>query len=113
VREVTDFPGKDDGLDPVKNIANITSPVILQAMNFSVHLNDEMVELLNQTAREKGKTRNALIREAVGEWLARRHPGKWPAEVMSFHGIRGIKRFEADRKKLKPPRRPPFDAISA
>lgn len=81
-------------------------------MNFSVHLNDELVERLNQTARESGRTRNALIREAVGEWLGRRRPAKWPAEVMNFRGIRGLKRFEGDRGKLKPPRSP-FDAVPA
>ncbi|MFZ0887527.1 MAG: ribbon-helix-helix protein, CopG family [Candidatus Binataceae bacterium] len=81
-------------------------------MNFSVHLNDEMVERLNQTARESGKTRNALIREAVAEWFSRRRPAKWPAEVMNFRGIRRITRFEENRKKLRPPRSP-FDAVSA
>jgi metal-responsive CopG/Arc/MetJ family transcriptional regulator len=81
-------------------------------MNFSVHLNDELVERLNQTAKESGRARNALIREAVAEWLGRRRSGKWPAEVMNFRGIRRMKRFEEDRKTLKPPRAP-FDAISA
>jgi Arc/MetJ-type ribon-helix-helix transcriptional regulator len=81
-------------------------------MNFSVHLNDELVERLNQTARESGKTRNALIREAVAEWLGRHRPARWPAEVMDFRGIRGLRRFEENRKNLKPPRSP-FDAVSA
>jgi len=81
-------------------------------MNFSVHLNDELVERLKQTARESGRTRNALIREAVGEWLKRRRPDKWPAEVVNFRGIRGIRRFEDERKKLKPPPEP-FDAHSS
>jgi metal-responsive CopG/Arc/MetJ family transcriptional regulator len=80
-------------------------------MNFSVHLSDELVERLNQTARESGKTRNALIREAVAEWLGRRS-AKWPVEVTNFHGIRRIKRFEENRKNLKPPRSP-FDAFPA
>lgn len=81
-------------------------------MNFSVRLNDELVERLNRTAKEGGKTRNALIREAVAQWLGRRQPAKWPAVVMNFRGIRGIKRFEEEREKLKPPRSP-FDAVSA
>jgi len=81
-------------------------------MNFSVHLNDELVERLNQTARESGRARNALIREAIAEWLGRRQPSKWPAEVMNFRGIKGLKRFEDNRKQLKPPRAP-FDAVSA
>jgi len=81
-------------------------------MNFSVHLKDEMIERLNETARESGKTRNALIREAVAEWLERRRPARWPADIVNFGGIRGIKRFEENRKELKPPRSP-FDAVSA
>ena len=81
-------------------------------MNFSVHLSDDLVERLNQTARESGKTRNALIREAVGEWLGRRRAAKWPAEVTNFRGIRRIKRFEENRKNLTPPRSP-FDAFPA
>ncbi len=81
-------------------------------MNFSVHLNEELVRRLNEAAKESGKTRNALIREAVAEWLGHRRPGRWPAEVMNFCGIRGLKRFEQTRKNLKPPR-PPFDAVSA
>jgi hypothetical protein len=81
-------------------------------MNFSVHLSDDLIERLNQAATERGKARNALIREAVAEWLGRRHPGKWPAQVMNFRGVRGLRRFEDNRKELKPPRSP-FDAVSA
>ena len=76
-------------------------------MNFSVHMSDELVERLNQTARESGRTR-----EAVAEWLGRRRPARWPVEVTNFRGIRGIKRFEENRKNLKPPRSP-FDAFPA
>jgi predicted transcriptional regulator len=81
-------------------------------MNFSVHLNDELIERLNQTARESGKTRNALIREAVAEWLNRHRATSWPVEVMKFQGIGRIKRFEEHRENLRPPREP-FDAISS
>ena len=81
-------------------------------MNFSVHLNDELVEQLNQTARESGKTRNALIREAVGEWLYRRRSGKWSAEVMNFRGIPEIKRFERAASNCKTAALA-FDAFSA
>ena len=67
-------------------------------MNFGVHLSDELVERPNQTIRESGTTRNALIREAVAEWRDRCRPTKWPVEVTNFRGIRGIKRFEENRK---------------
>ena len=81
-------------------------------MNFSVHLNDELVERLNQAARESGKTRNALIHEAVAERFGRRWPAKWPAEVLNFRGIPRITRFEENRKKLRLPRSP-LDAVCA
>jgi Arc/MetJ-type ribon-helix-helix transcriptional regulator len=81
-------------------------------MNFSVHLNDEMVRRLNRTAKESGRTRNALIREAVADWLAKQRPAQWPAEVASFRGVGKFKRFEDAREELEPPRAP-FDAISS
>lgn len=81
-------------------------------MNFSVYLDDEMVERLNCAARESRRTRNAVVREAVAEWLGRWKPSRWPAEILKFHGSRGIARFEDGRKALKPPREP-FDAVSA
>ena len=81
-------------------------------MNFSVHLQDKIVERLDRAAKETGKKRNALIREAVSEWLDERSPAKWPEAVMKFRGIRGIKRFESYRSELQSPR-DPFDATSA
>jgi predicted transcriptional regulator len=70
-------------------------------MNFSVHLNNELVDDLDQAAKESGKTRNALVREAVAEWLDRRRRGKWSASVMNFRGMREVTRFEESRKELK------------
>ncbi|HYA34768.1 MAG TPA: ribbon-helix-helix domain-containing protein [Candidatus Binataceae bacterium] len=81
-------------------------------MNFSVHLDQDTVERLNQTAKESGKTRNALIREAVAQWLALRQSSEWPPEVAKFKGVGRFRRFEAHRKELKPPRSP-FDAVSS
>jgi Arc/MetJ-type ribon-helix-helix transcriptional regulator len=81
-------------------------------MNFSVHLTSEMVRRLDERARDSGKKRNALIREAIAEWLDRTRVAKWPPIITEFRGIRGLRRFEAERKHLKPPREP-FDAFSA
>jgi Arc/MetJ-type ribon-helix-helix transcriptional regulator len=75
-------------------------------MTFSIHLDESLAERLNRTAKESGKARNALIREAVREWLDRRRPREWPPEVMDFRGAQGIARFEHARKRLKPPRDP-------
>ena len=79
-------------------------------MNFSVHLKESLVEELDRQATETGKTRNALIREAVSEWLERRRRTEWPSEIRNFKGVKLIKRFEEGRKDLKEPR-DPFRAI--
>jgi metal-responsive CopG/Arc/MetJ family transcriptional regulator len=81
-------------------------------MTFSIHLENALAERLDRTVRDSGKPRNALIREAVREWLDRHQPRQWPAEIMSFRGVKGLARFEHGRKRLRPPR-DPFDAISA
>jgi hypothetical protein len=61
---------------------------------------------MNRVAVESGKARNALIREALEEWLVRSRTKKWPDAVLAFKGIRGVPRFEETRKTLKPPRDP-------
>lgn len=81
-------------------------------MNFSVHLSDELVNRLNAIARESGRSRSSLIREAIEEWLARQKRGEWPQEVLSFQGIPEMVPFERTRAELLPPKEP-FDAVSA
>jgi hypothetical protein len=81
-------------------------------MTFSIYLDDKLTKRLNRIAAESGKARNALIREALEEWLARSHAKKWPETVLVFKGVRGAPRFEETRKKLKPPR-DPFSKIAS
>ena len=75
-------------------------------MTFSIYLDDKLTKQLNRVAAELGKARNALIREALEEWLARSRAKKWPEVVLAFKGVQGAPRFEKDRKTLKPPRDP-------
>lgn len=75
-------------------------------MTFSIYLDDKLTKRLNRVAIDSGKARNALIREAVEEWLARSQPERWPEAVLAFKGVRGAPRFEKARKTLKPPRDP-------
>jgi hypothetical protein len=81
-------------------------------MNFSLHLNDELVHRLNAVAQATSKSRNALIREAIEEWLERRARGQWPEEVLGFQGVPGAVPFEHSRAELLPPSEP-FGAVSA
>jgi hypothetical protein len=79
-------------------------------MTFSIYLDDKLTKRLNRAASESGKARNALIRQALEEWLARSRAERWPEAVLAFKGVRGAPRFEKSRKGLKPPRAP-FDTL--
>jgi len=72
-------------------------------MNFNIYLDDETGQQLIHAAELAGENRNALIRRAVSEWLARHGKPPWPDEVMSFQGMAEMPRFEASRNRLKPP----------
>ena len=71
-------------------------------MNFNIYLDDETGQQLSHVAERTGENRNALIRRAVSEWLARHGKPQWPDEVMSFQGMAGMPRFETSRNRLKP-----------
>jgi Ribbon-helix-helix protein, copG family len=81
-------------------------------MTFTIYLDKESAHQFERIAKESGKKRNALIREALKEWLARRKRSQWPSEIINFKGIKGAPRFEDGRKLLKPPREP-FDELSS
>lgn len=72
-------------------------------MHFNLYLDDQTGQQLNAATEQCGQTRNALIREAVQEWLARRNKPQWPEAVMDFTGMPEMPAFEAGRKQLKPP----------
>ena len=75
-------------------------------MTFSIYLDEKLSKRLNRVVSESGKARNALIREALEEWLAKSQPKRWPEVVLAFKGVRGAPSFENTRKTLKPPREP-------
>ena len=52
-------------------------------MNINIYIEDSLGNYLNQYAKQIGKSRNALIREAVKEWVA-------------HHGIRIVRPGIAD-----------------
>ncbi|WP_028079035.1 ribbon-helix-helix protein, CopG family [Solimonas soli] len=55
-------------------------------MNFSVHLDDETVDRLNQAAARVGLTRNRVITLAVQDWLAHNEEKDWPAALKRHFG---------------------------
>lgn len=72
-------------------------------MNFNIYLDDETGQLLNQLAKQTGESRNALVRQAVSDWLNRHGKPQWPDEVLAFKGMADMPLFEASRDTLKPP----------
>lgn len=72
-------------------------------MHFNVYMDDQTGQRLSDAAQRQGQPRNALIRQAVSEWLARQNQPKWPEEVLGFQGMADMPPFEAGREQLKPP----------
>ena len=71
-------------------------------MHFNIYVDDETGERLAELARVAGKSRNAVIREAIAAWVARNRRG-WPQEVLEFDGVRDAPRFEDYRDALTDP----------
>ncbi len=78
-------------------------------MNISIYLEDELSKKVRAQAKLLGKSRNAIIREAISEWLARRKTKHWPAAVLNFKGDPDFPRFESYRSELLPPKEDPFE----
>lgn len=68
-------------------------------MNFSIHIDDRVAEALAKEVRRTGKTRNALISEAVRQYLERSRPSEWPRELLDAEPIKGLEPFESFRRK--------------
>jgi predicted transcriptional regulator len=77
--------------------------VLEASMHFNVYFDDVTGQRLTAVAQQAGESRNALIRKAVSEWLARHAQPQWPEAVMDFQGIADMPPFEAERDRLKPP----------
>lgn len=77
-------------------------------MHFNVYIDDQTGQQLNAAAQQQGQTRNALIRAAVRDWLARQNQPKWPEEVLDFQGMADMPPFEGGREQLKPPAADPL-----
>ena len=77
-------------------------------MNFNLYLDDKTGLQLNQLAKRSGESRNALIRQALSDWLNKHDKPHWPDEVLAFQGMAGMPRFEAGRARLKQPTADPL-----
>ncbi len=77
-------------------------------MNFNIYLDDETGLQLNKVAKKVGESRNALVRQAVAEWLKRQGKSQWSADLLAFNGMPDLPEFEASRDRLQPPAEDPL-----
>ena len=57
-------------------------------MPFSIHMDEETRRAIEALARKSGKTRNALINEAVREFVRSRAAQEWPENVRGWMAAR-------------------------
>lgn len=72
-------------------------------MNINVYLEDTLAKSLDYCAKKTGASRNAIIREAVREWIIHHEVKQWPKSVLDFKGYADVPSFESFRDDLLPP----------
>jgi predicted transcriptional regulator len=73
-------------------------------MNFNIYLGKPLGEALKRLAKRRKMTRNALIRQAVEDLVAKDGQSKtWSAAVLEWQGDAKFEPFEAHRAELRTP----------
>ncbi len=75
-------------------------------MNFNIYVEDNLATQLDRLAKQQGKKRNTIIREALEAWTARHLPTTWHEDVLAYTGSENSIVFEAYRDELLPPKEP-------
>ncbi|MFX8320161.1 ribbon-helix-helix domain-containing protein, partial [Acinetobacter baumannii] len=66
----------------------------------NLYLEDALASELKHSTERTGKPRNAIIREAIKEWIANHQTKFWPKSVLNFKGCPEMPAFESYRKEL-------------
>lgn len=70
-------------------------------MNFSIYIDDATADTLRQLANQTGKSRNALINEALRAFFAHQRKAAWPRKVIALAGAApDMPSFESHRAEL-------------
>ena len=78
-------------------------------MNFNIYLNTAVGEALKRMAKRRKMTRNALIREAVEDLVAKEADSQtWSAAVLAWQGDSTFDPFESHRNRLRGPGEDPL-----
>ena len=78
-------------------------------MIFSIHIEEFLATELKDFAKQTGKSRNALIREAIQNFLSQKKKKHWPKSVHKLLGIDAtFTPFEDHRADLSIPTEDPL-----
>lgn len=80
-------------------------------MNINTYLPDDLAEQLDRLAEQLGRSRSAVMREALQAFLKRNPAGGWPPEVLEWQGDPDFKPFEAMRPAQETPQADPFENV--
>jgi len=69
-------------------------------MNFNVYMDPNLAKKLEAKIKESHKTRNAIIREALDQYLAGGSQKRWSEAFLNFTGDPNSILFESYRDKL-------------
>jgi len=74
-------------------------------MNLSIYLPPKLVTKLSLAAQQQHSSKNAIVREALEEWLAHHYPrSSWPPHFFDFQAVAEAPDFSSYRKELAPPK---------
>ena len=78
-------------------------------MNFNVYLKKEVGQKITKRAKALHRSRNAIINEALEEWLQKHTQTSWPADFFDFEAIKDVPDFQQLRRDLLPPSQDPLE----
>ena len=75
-----------------------------QKMQFNIWVNNELMKDIEVIMKSEGKKKNAIINEAIAEYIKYKKSKRWSNDIKNFKGIKGFKeenKFENFRDELK------------
>lgn len=74
-------------------------------MNLSIYLPQKLVSKLSLVAQHHHLSKNAIVREALEDWLTHHYPpSNWPPHFFDFEAIKEAPDFSSYRHELSPPK---------
>lgn len=69
-------------------------------MNFNIYVPKEIGFKLSQAAKALHCSRNAIVTEAINQWLQKHTSPNWPATFFDFAPLQDVPNFKALRSDL-------------